>query len=277
MKLAYSITSSVVFFIIATIAFVTIKYAMRPLKAPTSDGPNISDNSWMVTAVYVFATLIAQIVANFVNAKIICKDSSQNFGLVFLYTIIPYFFILGTVMTLIIIFPAWLTPFSNTIGYACVLLLGLSTTFNKLLKTDPSGNALLTEICSDKALIINEMDQNNYADFMKEMASTSTRGKSQTSMLKDNYLRVDQDGDGKGGPYNKLYGLVILKNLISEGLWYALAGSLAISIANNVIINIQCSYDLKKIESMHEDIKAQQERSYAESNKKKPILYTKHT
>jgi len=277
MKLAYSITSSVVFFIIATFAFVTIKYAMRPVKAPKPGEENVSDNSWMVTAAYVFVTLIAQIVANFSNAKIICKGSSQSFGLIFLYTIIPYFFILGTVMTLVIIFPAWLTPFSNTIGYACVLLLGLSTTFNNLLATDGSGNALLTEICSDKALIINEMDQNNYSDFMKEMASSGNSSKPQTSMLKKGYLTEDQDDNGNGGPYNKLYGLVILKNLISEGLWYALAGSLAISIANNVIINIQCSYDMKEIESMHEDIKAQEERAYAESIKKKPALYTKHT
>ena len=258
MKLAYSVTSSIVFFIVATIAFVAIKFSMRPKKAPVVGEDPAADGSWIATAAYVFITLLAQIIANFSNAKAICKGSTQSFGLVLLYTLIPYFLILGTVMVLVTVLPGWLTPFSNTIGYACASIMGLSTTFNNLLATDPQGNDLLTKICSDKALLINEMGRNNYADFMAEMAG-----------------RDPSNPKEKG--YNKLYGLVLLKGIVAEGLWYGLAGCLAISIANNVIVNIQCNYSAKQMAKMHGEVKAQQAKEHADSLKNAPVLYTKHT
>ena len=285
MKLAYSVTSSIVFFIVATIAFVAIKFSMRPKKAPVVGEDPAADGSWIATAAYVFITLLAQIIANFSNAKAICKGSTQSFGLVLLYTLIPYFLILGTVMVLVTVLPGWLTPFSNTIGYACASIMGLSTTFNNLLATDPQGNDLLTKICSDKALLINEMGRNNYADFMAEMAgrdpsNPKEKGPApgQKSMLKANYLEIGETKKGAGdGYYNKLYGLVLLKGIVAEGLWYGLAGCLAISIANNVIVNIQCNYSAKQMAKMHGEVKAQQAKEHVDSLKNAPVLYTKHT
>ena len=59
MKLAYSLTSSIIFFIIATIAFIAMKYTM------TAKTPDSNDSSWMVQAGYVFVTLLAQLIINF--------------------------------------------------------------------------------------------------------------------------------------------------------------------------------------------------------------------
>lgn len=290
MKLTYSLTSSIVFFITATIALVAIKYSMRPKKAPVPGQDVPPGNSWMVTAAYVFITLLAQIIANFSNAKAICQGSTQSFGMVLLYTLIPYFLILGTVMVLIVVFPAWLTPFSNTIGYGAASMMGLSTIFNNLLATDPKGNELLTKICSDKALLINEMNKYNYADFMAEMAGKGgadlahpdkggkTAKPGHVSMLKSDYLEVGETKKGAGnGYYTKLFSLVLLKNIIAEGLWYILAGCLAISIANNVIINIQCNYSTKQMQQMNETMKAEQAKMHADRAKNPPMLYTKHT
>ena len=88
MQIAYSMTSSIAFFILATIAYIMVKYAMSPGN-PNAEG----DKTWMVTMAYVFITLLAQLIANFSNAKAICDGSSQSFGLIFMYTLIPFFFI----------------------------------------------------------------------------------------------------------------------------------------------------------------------------------------
>ena len=255
MKLAYSLTSSIIFFIIATITFVALKYTMSSKK------PDTHDSSWQVTAGFIFITLLAQLIANFANAKAICQGSSQSFGLVLVYTFLPYFFILGSVMALIAVFPGWLSPFSNTIGYVSVSMLGLSGTFNQLLDTEGKG-PLLTQICSDESLIINEMSKDNYTQFMAEMSKGD-------NILKHNYNKMPA--------FDKLYGLVLLKNIIAEGLWYMLAGCLAISIANNVIMNIQCDYDAKEMATMNQNIRAQQAKMHADEAKNKPVLFTKHT
>ena len=54
MKLAYSLTSSIVFFITASIAFIAIKYSSRPKAVPKPG--DIPSNSWVVTAAYIFIT-----------------------------------------------------------------------------------------------------------------------------------------------------------------------------------------------------------------------------
>ena len=227
----------------------------------SSKKPNTQDSSWQVTAGFIFVTLLAQLITNFSNAKAICQGSSQNFGLILVYTFFPYFFVLGSVAVLITVFPGWLSPFSNTIGYICVSALGLSRTFNKLLDTKDAG-PLLTQICSDESMVINEMSKDNYTQFMAEMSKG------------DNILKTGYD---KMPEFDKLYGFVLLKNIIAEGLWYMLAGCLAISIANNVIMNMQCDYDAKEMKKINQNIRAQQAEMHANQEKNKPVLYTKHT
>ena len=253
MELAYSLTSSIMFYIVAVLGFVAMKYTMSSKK------PGHTDSSWMIQAAFIFLTLLAQIIINFSNAKTICRNSSQSFFVVLLYTLMPYFLIIGTVMAMVTVFPGWLSPFSNTIGYLMVSLMGLNGTFNALLNTDGKG-PLLTKICSDESMIINEMNKNNYSQFMKEMSKGN-------NVLKSTYEQMPQ--------YNKLYGLILLKNIIAEGIWYLLAGCLAISVSSHAIMNIQCDYSPKEMQSISSEIQAQQAKFHA--SQKKPVLYTKHT
>ncbi len=264
MQIAYSMTSSIAFFILATIAYIMVKYAMSP-DNPDAEG----DKTWMVTMAYVFITLLAQLIANFSNAKAICDGSTQSFGLIFIYTLIPYFFILGTVMVLLTIFPGWGSPFANTIGYLIISAMGLSNTFKKLLEPPGNGNELLMHICSDKSLVVNEMTKYNYDDFMKSLSKTTSGG----NILIPNYKTKEEDGVIF---YEKLYKLIQLKNIVGAGIWYLLAGCLAISIANNVVIGIQCDYDAKAMKDISEKVKAQQAQMHADNENNKPALYTKH-
>jgi len=148
--------------------------------------------------------------------------------------------------------------------------MGLSNTFKKLLEPPGNGNELLMHICSDKSLVINEMTKYNYDDFMKKFVKKRPVVE---NILIPNYKTKEEDGVNL---YEKLYKLIQLKNIIGAGIWYLLAGCLAISIANNVVIGIQCDYDAKAMKDISEKVKAQQAQLHAENENNKPALYTKH-
>ena len=102
-----------------------------------------------------------------------------------MYTFIPNFLVLGSVIALTSAFPGWLSPFSNTFGYLFISCLGLSRKFNALVADN--GNALLTKICADHSLVINEMTPDNYEDFMKTLAKKS---KNNSQIFKSNYANM---------------------------------------------------------------------------------------
>ena len=50
-----------------------------------------------------------------------CPVGSKNFALnAFLYTFVPFIFIMGTLVTVLVLMPGWKAPFSNTIGFFLV-------------------------------------------------------------------------------------------------------------------------------------------------------------
>ena len=54
-----------------------------------------------------------------------CTIGSKNFALnAFLYTFVPFIFIMGTLVTVLVLMPGWKAPFSNTIGFFLVKIFG---------------------------------------------------------------------------------------------------------------------------------------------------------
>jgi len=74
--------------------------------------------------------------------------------------------------------------------------------------------------------------------------------------------------------YNDLYKLVVIKNLISEYIWYVLAGCLVISISSHSIANIQCEYTTEEMKKTVNDLHDQEEEMEANVKKNKPSLYS---
>ena len=50
-----------------------------------------------------------------------------------LYTVVPNFFMLGTLFLLFSYFPGWKAPFSNTVGYVGAMIGGIRSIFNKMM------------------------------------------------------------------------------------------------------------------------------------------------
>jgi len=226
-----------------------------------SGGPEKSSNTSAITIGYCIIVILIQLGINLSNAKAVCAGSTQNLFSVLMYTLIPNFLVLGSVVALTSAFPGWLSPFSNTFGYVFISCLGLSKKFNSLLASKSDRNKLLNEICKDQSLIINEMTPDNYSIFMKSLAEKS---KDAPGILKDDYM--SELG------YKDLYKLVVIKDLIAEYIWYIMAGCLVISISSRSITNIQCEYSTEEMKKTVADLHDQEEEQAA--NQKKPSLYS---
>ena len=171
---------------------------------------------------------------------------------------------LGLIMIILKIFPGWKEPFSNTIGYLIVNLMGLGETFSELLrpklvgKGKKTGGDLISMICENKSIIINQITPMNYELFLNRMGKEGA--------LKSNF---------KSKPaYNKLWMLVNAKDAIAEMIWYLLTGALAISTTFNALLDIEC--DIPPAQRKAAAAKFEAEVATKESEKPKEKYFTVH-
>tara|TARA_B100000795_G_scaffold101561_1_gene74753 strand:- start:5578 stop:6417 length:840 start_codon:yes stop_codon:yes gene_type:complete len=260
------------------IGITTIFFGFKGWKLSNMSPNDVTSGRWMTPA-YLLLILIIQFCVNIGLASGFCKGGSQNIFSVFMYTILPNFLILGSVIALISALPGWLSPFSNTFGFLLVSCMGLSKNFNNMLRSDKGSSELLTRICSDESLIINEMTPDNYTDFMETLSSgkepiiikkptvksRSGQSKAKEMLAVENYNKM----------YQKIYSLVVLKNIIAEWIWYVLAGCLALTISIKSISNIECEYSTeemtKTVNDMHDQQAAAEDE---EARKNKASQYT---
>jgi len=281
MELAYSLTFEVTMFIIVTTGFFVLKAYFL-----SSYGPEDPTNkmSFGLATIYVAVIIIVQFIFNLSNAAQICSYTNvsgetiappQAFGTVLMYTLIPNFFILGSVVALISIFPGWLSPFSNTFGYFFVSCLGLKQLFNSMVKSK-SSNPLLEQICADQSLIINEMTPDNYEDFMKTLCKKN--GIIEGDKVPDCSnakpgAGTDENKRAHFATYYNLYKFVMWKNIIAEYIWYLLAGGLTLSIGSNAVINMSCEYSAKDLKQIADSESLRQQNEAEDRSANKPALF----
>lgn len=212
------------------------------------------------TIMYIIIIMLIEFFNNLSIASQICDGSSQNTFSVFMYTLIPNFLILGSIITIISALPGWLSPFSNTIGYFIVSCMGLSKNFNGLLKSanGTGAKALVTKITSDKSLVINEMTPDNYTDFMRNLSNIFVK----------KYNTFPE--------YKNLYSLVVFKTLISEYIWYLLAGLLSISVSSHALSKLQCEYSPEEMKKTVAQLHEEEQEMESEKANNKPVLYSKN-
>ena len=161
------------------------------------------------------------------------SNDTDQFITTILATFLPWIGIFFTINVLLLIFPGWKAPFSNTLGYLIAYLAGVKTAFVKMLKTpesidksDINDKALLKSIeyiYSDTSTMINELNTVNFQDSMLRMKPLfNDEANNEPSMKKD------------------LFKFIIMKETIGELAWLILSGCMAINVAYVYIINTDC-------------------------------------
>lgn len=224
-----------VIFIIATILYFFMRF-MTPKYNTIS------------TTIYYLVVISSQFIFNMSLQNELCGDS--NYGSAILVTLIPWIMIFGVLQAMLIIFPGWKQPFSNTFGYLVTRMAGINDVLFKILKA-PKGTSTplektLHDIYSDPSLFINQVTPDNFDQFVLKSRFMFKSGMSNQS---ENL--------------NKFRTLIRLKELIGEFIWYLLSGLLVTTVSYNSIANGNCSHSVDEMKKRHaeyeEDIKKQKE------------------
>lgn len=195
------------YFIMITFIYFAIKY--------------FTNESLILSLLYYLALIVGQYFINLNTTLSICGQYQYTSSL--LITIIPWTIIFGLLSILLKIFPGWLSPFSNTIGYLVAKISGIENLFNKILSTTQTDETkkIITNIYNDNSLLINEITTSNFETFWDKMVNSGIFNSSEE--YKPELLK-----------------LVKLKENIAELTWYLLTGILISSISYNYILNTEC-------------------------------------
>ena len=121
-------TSLFWFFVITTIYFI-FKYNNTDAKTGQPD----STTAKIYGGIYILLLVVGEFIINLNLTDTMC--GTKQYGTAFFITLIPWVIIFGLLYVVLTVFPGWLMPFSNTFGYGVAKLSGLTTFFNKILKS----------------------------------------------------------------------------------------------------------------------------------------------
>jgi hypothetical protein len=244
MALSANPTSALLLFFVLTVLYIIVDY-----REASTLRENKSSSSTTYLIIYALAVIISEYVSNLSLTNQLCGSNQYLTALT--VTVIPWTFMFGTIVTLINVFPGWLSPFSNTFGYAAALASGLNDTLNDILEPKFSSNGTLqkdqammealTHIYSDRSMLINEVTPDNFSTFWKEMSP----------------LMRSTVNEPKNDLKQSLFSLVVLKDSVAKLVWYVLAGVLVISVGYNYLINTGCSQSADEMQKRHSEYEQQ--------------------
>lgn len=254
-----SATTSVVFFLTMTIIYGFIMI-YTTISSGTLTQVTINSKNQIYTLIYIIFLISGTYFINVNISKSICYENSIQWGKVFTITLAPWIIIFGILYFLLELFPGWIKPFSNTIGYIVINTLGATTVLKNVLKSYSEENSNST---LKKAL---ENIEKNYPRFINEIDVEEDKYKRFINQLsEERFTKIPGDyTDNKEGLYRddnvvQLFALINIKDIIGRLFWYVLAGTLIASISYNFIINMTCE---KTLEQANKDYSDMFEKSY---------------
>lgn len=228
-------SSTIVFFLLATLCF-TFFTMFSISQAKTYETIENANNNNIINAVYILFLIVGSYFINATISKSMCSQSIQ-WGYILMITLLPWTIIFISLHFILKLFPGWITPFANTIGYIVIGFLGLQKVYDNIFinpeqteKNTPLFNAI-ANMNNNKMKFINQIssDLKEFNTFFDGITDT---------LKKD--VNIEQDK-------LKLYQLLVIKQVLGKIVWYILAGILISSISYNLVINMACEKSLEEI------------------------------
>lgn len=247
-----SAATSMIFFLC-----ITIIYGFFMIFA-TMSSPNLSmvvsnSNNPIFTLIYILLLIAGTYFINVSVSKNMCMENSIRWGSVMGITIMPWLIIFGILYFMLELFPGWINPFANTIGFFVVNSLGATQAVKDMLKTSADkGTTLkkaLENIEKNYTRFINEIDsdQDNYTKFVDQL-------------YRENFIAGSGSDDGQfevflnGSKSVNLFALINVKKIVGKLFWYLLAGTLISAISYNFIINMSCNKTLDQSTQEYDEL-----------------------
>lgn len=203
-----------------------------------------------INLIFILLLVLGLYFINMSTIKNLCGSDDDNYIIPYkkvgTITFIPWIIVFGTIFFLLELFPGWVRPFSNTIGYFIINFLGVESELKKYLKdaSDIEGNKNLGTaiefLNKNTSMFINEFPSDG-AGFDKsfEQLQKSDALKSAKS-LGDSNVSLDD---------LKIFlkKMIKIKHTIGKGVWYILAGTVVSSISYNILLDIECQKSREKV------------------------------
>jgi hypothetical protein len=216
-----------------------------------------TSNSHVYLAVYFLLVIVTQFI---INASIITTNCggniTENMGAAGLLTFIPWTFIFGVIIAILIIYPGFKSAFSDVIGYYYVSSSATKVLTDLLIDKDvqkqmDKDTELTTEkkealegaadaiikICGNTSILINQIVPSNFVEYWNIL----------TPLMKEKY-RIGDNTDIR----NNLFELVVTRDNIGEALWFMYTGLLLTSIVQLNITTKGCASSPKTMEQNYQ-------------------------
>jgi len=246
-----------------------------------------------ITFLFFLVLITGEYFINLAMSKDICGFDQEKTALI--ATILPWFLVLGVLKAALVVFPGWLSPFSNTFGYIFVsAATDLKDVFNNILtpqfdlapesQKKPSvmsgGGAGDSSGSLQNTADIPADEIKNKRDIGRALEQIYT---DQSILLNElNLDNLDRFWDSfkesrlirpsaKVEDLEKIRTFLIMKSIVGEFIWLVLCGLLVVSISYNYILNMGCSFTPEQQKIRAQVLKEKQEdakkKADAEKNK----------
>jgi hypothetical protein len=230
---------------------------------------------------YIIFVIIGEYFINLTLSQQMCGKAQWK-NTMFI-TLVPWITIFGVLHVILIMFPGWSVPFSNTFGYLVAKLMGLPEFMKKILVDQnadlPEASRALESIRSDNSLFMNEL----HPEARKEKLDPKTQQPLRPSeyerpkfdaawkKLEDSNIikKFDEKTSERPKMMKELYSFVNMKYSISEYVWNLLTGFLVTSISYNYILNTGCAKSPTEMKNRYDKYEAEQNAKRANKDKKK--------
>jgi hypothetical protein len=251
-----------------------------------------------ITFLFFLVLIIGEYFINLAMSKDICGFDQEKTALI--ATVLPWFIVLGVLKAALIVFPGWLSPFSNTFGYIFVsVVTDMKDVFNSILtpqfdlapasqktasggQTGGAGDS--TGGLQDSADIPAD-EIKNKRDIGRALEQIYT---DQSILLNElNLDNLDRFWDSfkesrlirpsaKIEDLEKIRTFLIMKSVVGEFVWLVLCGMLVVSISYNYILNMGCSFTPEQQKIRAQVLKEKQEdaKKKADAEKNKVLTIT---
>ena len=214
-----------------------------------------------ITFMFFIVLITGEYFINLAMSKDICGFDQEKTALV--ATLLPWFLVLGVLKAALVVFPGWLTPFSNTFGYVFVsVVTDLKQVFNDILTPQfdlappkdggggqkgggdstgglqdtadiPEDNVknkqdigrALEQIYTDQSILLNELSLDNLDRFWDSFK--------ESKLIRPSAKIEDLE---------KIRKFLMMKTIVGEFVWLVLCGMLVVSISYNYLLNMGCTF-----------------------------------